>query len=203
MEKLPLNRTTAPQVIRLFDSCFKRGVLDAAAQDDDYGVKEWLERHKEMWDYGLVYDDDNFDFRRWRFTIERWCREDRLGSVGDTYLNSIHVRKNNSNFLFAILPITMRFYLMGVEEWLEYPNPLSLELFRHTKKIHWKPVPKHLVNMTTSDFLSLLQEFVYERQRMKLEDDLTERQYDGFSVAMYRYTRKYEIPYDYSPEEDL
>lgn len=203
MAKLPLNRTTAPQVIRLFDSCFKRGVIDACSQDDDYGVKEWLERHKTTGGYGLVYDDENFDFRRWRFTIERWAREDRLGSVGDTYLNSQFLRGYNRNFMFAVLPMTMRFYMMGVEEWLEYPNPLSLEVFRHTKKIHWKNVPKHLKNITTSDFLSLLQEFIYERQRMHLENDLPDSQYDSFSVAMYKYTRKYEIPEYDTPEEDI
>ena len=203
MAKLPLNRTTAPQVIRLFDSCFKRGVLDACAQEDDYGVKEWLERHKTDGSYGLVYDDENFDWKRWRFTIERWCREDRLGSVGDTYLNAPCLRGYTRNFLFAVLPMTMRFYLMGVEEWLEYPNPIGIELFKHTRKIHWKPVPKHLKLMTTNDFLSILQEFVYERQRMKLDGDLNDRQYDSFSVAMYRFTRKYEIPYDETTEEDI
>lgn len=203
MSKLPLNRTTAPQVIRLFDSCFKRGVLDAFSQDDDISVREWLERHKEAGDFGLVYDDENFDFRRWRFTIERWAREDRLGSVGDTYLNSMYVRKKNNTFLYAILPMTMRFYLMGVEEWLSYPNPISIEVFRHTKKVHWKQVPNHLRNITTSDFLSLLQEFIYERQKMHLDDDLTDRQYDSFSVAMYQYTRKYEIPDFDAAEENL
>ncbi len=99
--------------------------------------------------------------------------------------------------------MTMRFYLMGVEEWLEYPNPLNVELFKHTKKIHWKQVPSHLKNMTTGDFLSLLQDFIYERQKMHLDGDLTEAQYDGFSRAMYRYTRKYAIPYDDPAEEDL
>lgn len=201
---LPLNRTTAPQVVRLFDSCFKRGVIHACAMDDDYSVQEFLDRHKEAGTYGLVYDDENFDFRRWRFTIERWCREDRLGSVGDTYLNSMYVRQSRKTFLFAVLPMTMRFYLMGIEEWLEYPNPLNLEIFKHTKKIHWKPVPKHLKNISTQDFLSYLQEFIYERQKMNLEDDLTEFMYDGFSTAMYKFTRKYEVPIDLpAPEEDL
>lgn len=203
MNRLPLNRTTAPQAIRLFDSCFKRGVLDACAQEDDYGVKEWLERHKAAGDYGLIYDDENFDFKRWRFTIERWAREDRLGSIGDTYLNSMYLRRKNSNFLFAVLPMTMRFYLMGVEEWLSYPNGISIEIFKHTKRIHWKPVEKHMQNMTTADFLSYLQEFVYERQRMGLEDDLTESQYDSFSIAMYKFTRKYEVSDYETPEEDL
>ncbi len=203
MKKLPLNRTTAPQVIRLFDSCFKRGVLDACAQDDAYALVDWLDRHKKAGDYGLVYDDDDFDFKRWRFTIERWCREDRLGSVGDTYIGAPCLRTSQKTFLFAVLPMTMRFYMMGVEEWLDYQNPLSLERFKHTKKIHWKPMAKHLQVITTQDFLSLLQEFIYERQKMKLEGDLTAAQYDSFSIAMYKFTRKYELPDFKETDEDL
>lgn len=199
--KLPLNRTTAPQVVRLFDTCFKMGVLDAQAQEDDYAVKDFLDRHKSGGGYGLVYDDEDFDFRRWRFTLERWCREYRLGSVGDTYLNSRYLRQYKKTFLFAILPMTMRFYLMGVEEWLEYPNPLGLELFKQTKKIHWKPVKKHLKYMNTDDFLSLLQEFIYERQKLGLEDDLSARNYDDFSTAMWSLTRKYEVPFETTKED--
>lgn len=200
MTRLPLNRTTAPQVIRLFDICFKKGVLDACDQEDDYYVKEFLERHKEDGSYGLIYDDENFDWKRWRFTLERLARDHRLKSVGDGYISA--TRGYTKNFLFAIFPMTMRFYLMGIEEYLEYPNPNNTALFKQEAKIHWKPMPSHLRKMNTQDFLSYLQEFVYERQTLKLEDDLTERQYDSFAEAMYKLTRKYAVPYD-PPKEDI
>lgn len=200
--RLPLNRTTAPQVIRLFDSCFKRGVIDSCNMEDDMLVKEFLDKHKSDGSYGLVYDDYNFDFHRWRFHLERWCREDRLGSIGDMYLNSMYVRQKRNTFLFAVLPLTMRFYLMGVEEWLSYPNPLNMAIFQHMKKIHWKPVPKHLKNISTADWLSYMQEFIYERQKMRLKGDLTEFMYDSFSVAMFKLTRKYEV-LNYETEEDF
>lgn len=204
MTKLPLNRTTAPQVIKLFDECFRRGVMDASAEEDDYGCREFVDRHKADGGYGLVYDDTDFDYRRWRFTIERWCRESRLGSVGDTYLNSMYVRTaSRQSFLFAVLPMSMRFYLMGIEEWLEYPNPLGMALFKQERKQHWKPMPKHLKKLTTSDILSYLQEFIYERQKMGLEGDLSPRQYDSFSEAMYKFTRKYESAVFGETEEDF
>ena len=202
MNKLPLNRTTAPQIIKLFDICFKHGVLDACAEEDDYAVKDFFERHKSDGGYGLVYDDEDFDFKRWRFTIERWCREERLGSLGDIYLNSRFVRQNSHTFLFAILPMTMRFYLMGVEEWLEYPNPLNKVFFKQTKKIHWKPMASHMRKINLPDFLSYLQDFVYERQRLKLEGDLSAGQYDSFAEAMFKFTRKYAVPYECPSEED-
>lgn len=201
--KLPLNRTTAPQVIRLFDACFKHGVLDACAYEDDYYVREFLTKHKSAGDYGLVHDDENFDWRRWRYILERWCREDRVGTVGETYIGSMHMQRYIKTYMFAVIPMTMRFYLMGVEEWLEYPNPYDRELFKQTKKIHWKLVPKHLKVIKTCDFLSYLQEFIYERQNMHLQGDLSESQYDSFSRAMFALTRKYEISYGAESEEDF
>lgn len=203
MSSIALNRTTGPQVIKLFDSCFKRGVLDSAAMDDDYAVRDWYERHIADWSYGLVYDDDDFDWKRWRFTLTKWCREDRLGSVGDNYIDGPGLRTYNKNFLFAVIPLTMRFYLMGVEEWLEYPNPISLELFRHTRKIHWKPVAEHMKVMKTSDFRSYMQDFIYERQRMALDGDLSASQYDGFSIAMYKFTTKFDASEYLETEKDI
>jgi len=192
MSKIPLNRTTAPQVIRLFDTCFKQGVLQAMEFGDDYAAKEFLDRHKAAGDYGLIYDDEKFDWRRWRFVLERWCREFRIGSIVDTYLDSVYVRSSSRrNFLFAIIPISMRFYLMGIEEWLDYPNPGGAELFRNTRRIHWKPVPQHLRVMTTADIRSYVQEFIYERQKMALEGDLTDNQYDEFSLVLWKMTQKY------------
>jgi hypothetical protein len=159
---------------------------------DDYAAMDFLERHKADGGYGLVYDDEKFDWRRWRFVLERWCREFRLGSVGETYIDSMYVRTlSRRNFLFAIIPISMRFYLMGVEEWLDYPNPAGAEIFRNTRKIHWKPVPKHMRIMTTPDIRSYVQEFIYERQKMAIEGDLSDTQYDDFSRALWKMTQKY------------
>ena len=188
---IPLNRTTAPQVLRLFDVCFRQGVFDASDLDDNYAAQEFLERHKTDGGYGLVYDDDNFDWRRWRFVLARWCRYHRLGSVGDVYIDSPQLWKGSKNFLFAVIPISMRFYLMGVEEWLESPTPARLAEFKLYKKIHFKPVPDYLRVMKTPDFISYIQEFVYERQRLHLQNDISEVQYDSFSQAMWRLTKQY------------
>lgn len=198
---LPLNRATAPQVLRLFDLCFRQGVFDAYDQDDDYAVREFLEKHKENGGYGLVYDDDNFDWRRWRYTIARWCRENRLGSVGNVYLDSPELWKGYKTFLFAVIPISMRFYLMGVEEWLENPNPGRIPEFKMFKKTHFKNVPSHLKEMSTQDFISYIQEFVYERQRLHIKNDLTDRQYDSFAQAMWTLTKKYPPIYDPTKEK--
>lgn len=199
----PLNRTTAPQVLNLFDYCFKQGVLDAYELGDDYTAKEWLEERKADGGYGLLTDiDAEYDWRRWRFTLYRWCRNSHMGSVGDAYIDGI---RKPSNFLFCVLPISMRFYLMGIEEWLEYPNQTNIQIFKLSKKIHWKPVQPHLKTIKKEDFISYIQEFVYERQKLHQQEeergevlrDASDTSYDGFAEAMWALTKKTVNSYGY------
>ena len=89
---------------------------------------------------------------------------------------------------------------MGVEEWLDYPNQNNMALFKQSKKIHWKPVPKHLRNIRTADYISYVQEFIYERVQKHFEDDLSQSRYDGFATGMWRCTQKYYVGTD--SEED-
>ena len=42
-----LNRTTGPQILRLFDVCFKQGVIDAFNFGNDLDAKEFLEEKQE------------------------------------------------------------------------------------------------------------------------------------------------------------
>ena len=199
----PLNRSTAPLVIRLFDYCFKQGVEDACALEDDYAAKEWMDECLKNGSYGVLSEKDlPFDWRRWRFTLYRWCRIAHLPSLADTYLNRMERFKNT--FAFAILPLAMRFYLMGVQEWLEYPNPANMAYFRQNGKVHWKPVVSHLRKMRTSDFVSYVQEFVYERTDGAPEGDAWTTKYNSFCQALWRCTQKYEVIGDSEdPEEDF
>lgn len=185
-----LNRTTAPQLVRLLDYCFKRGVLDAAELEDDYKAKDWLEARKKDWKFGLVYEDETIDWRRWRFFLLRWCRLARLGKLGETYIDRIY----SKNIYFVCLNMTFRFYMMGVEEWLEYPNRNNTQIFKQESKIHWKPVPQYLRKISTDDFISYLQEFAYEYQNIEeaaKEDNPSDAAMASFCRSVWQLTRKY------------
>lgn len=202
MNASPINRTSAPNIIRLLDYCFKKGVQEASEFEDDYTAKEWLEEKLSTGGYGLLSEDSvDFDWKRWRFTLYRWCRDRRLNSLAENYIDKI--RTYQATFAFAILPITMRFYLMGVQEWLEYPNGLNMALFKQNQKIHWKPMPKHLVKLTTNDYISLIQEFVYERIGMGFEGDMIQSRYDSFAFAMWRCVQKYPVHGFGEEKEDI
>ena len=87
----------------------------------------------------------------------------------------------------------MRFYLLGIEEWLEYPNPTGIELFKKESKVHWKPVDQKLRKITKNDLISYMHEFCYEYRRVpedKRKMSLTS--FDGFSRAIHDLTSPYE-----------
>lgn len=186
----PLNRKSAPRIIRFFDLCFKQGVMDAYNFADDYGARDFVNQHREAWDFGVLGEPDDFDWEMWRFTLYRWGRQ-RGGFVkfAENYIYRI-VKKN---YLWYFLPFCMWFYLMGIEEWLEYPNPSGMELFKNEPKVHWKKVPANLRKMTTNDFISYMQECVYEYRRTPEEGrTMNARTMDAYCQAMHDLTRRYE-----------
>ena len=187
-----MNRTTGPQCIRLLDICFRQGVFDACELDDNVYAKEFLDTMLETGGYGLLLEPtSNYDARRWQLALYRMCRFENLRSLVEGYIDRVHMYKNT--YLWALIPITMRFYLMGIQEWLEYPNPNALELFRHNRRVHWKKTTSHLKAITRQDFITLVQEFVYERQDRNFEGDLSAAKYDGFANALWRTNQKYAL----------
>lgn len=192
MAKGILNRSTARQALRLFDYCFKMGVLDARDVEDDYLVQEWYDSHNSDWTYGLLSAPDAvFPWQRWRHTLYRWCRNTGLRLLGETYIDMM--RSKSQSCLFAIIPISMRFYLMGVEEWLAYPNRTNAEVFKMNLYIHWKPMrPATLKTIRTDDFIAYMQDWAYEFKDLPLDVQkivCKDTFFDGFIQGIWQLTR--------------
>ena len=85
-----------------------------------------------------------------------------MTTFAENYIYKI-VKKN---YLWCLLPFCMRFYLMGIEEWIQYPNAAALERFKHEGRIHWAPqANSSLRKMTKSDIHSYMLQFAYEYRR--------------------------------------
>lgn len=180
-----LNRTTAPQVLRFFDVCFKQGVIDAAELGDDLGVKEFYDKRIADWGFGVVNGEQEMDWRAFLFTLYWWARKNHLTGFADNYL--FKIRKKT--YAWCIFPYCMRFYLMGVHEWLEYPNPVNLEVFKGKAKLHWSP--KAGVNtFRRGDYFSHMHDFAYAfRQIDEEERPISPVLMDSFVQALYDLTR--------------
>lgn len=162
-----LNRRTAPQIVKLCAACFKQGVLDAYKLGDDYAARDFVAKHKKDWTYGVLGEPDDFDWKMWRFSLYRWCRHYRLAEFAERYLYEI----KTFNYLYCPIVFSMRFYLMGIEEWLEYPNPVGIERFRQEPMSHWVPnVPRGSNKFTKRGIIVEMQEIAYQYRRRPEED---------------------------------
>lgn len=187
MKFSPLNRTTAPQILRLCMLCFKNGVLDAYEQGDDYAVQDFLDKHKKSWTYGVLGEPDDYDWKMWRFTLYKWCRRNNLTTFAENYLYDV----KRYNYLYCPILLSMRFYLMGIEEWLAYPNPVNIERFRSESAIHWQPLGTGAQKITRREIIAQMQDFAYQFHRRPVDErEISYGVLDEFCSALFDLTSK-------------
>lgn len=190
-----LNRTTAPQAIRFFDVCFKQGVIDAYEFGNDIDAREFYEQKKEDWTFGILGKPDDFDWQQFRYQMYFLARRGKLKSLAEGYIFNIR----NRNYLWCLLLYCMRFYLMGIDEWLRYPNPAGLGIFKVKQKIHWDP-NEPVRNITKVDIISYLHEFEHDYSRLPEEEmPVSAVTMSSFVSALFDLSRKYVT----GEEEDL
>lgn len=181
-----LNRTSGPNIVKFLDICFKQGVIDACNIGNDFTCREFCDQHSSEWTFGVLGEPDDYDWRMFRFALYRWARQSRMTGFAENYIYRIATKSLNWCFILYC----MRFYLMGIQEWLEYPNPVGIEIFKKTPRIHWKQLPKHLVKMTKPDIITYMQEIAFEYQRRPEEErPVSSTQMDSFCVAIFDLTR--------------
>ena len=158
---LLLNRTTAPTTLRFFDACFKRGVIDACTYGDDIGTKEFLDKCSSELCFGILGKDDNMDWQAFRYEMYWLARTKKMTNLAESYF----FRIRQVNYAWCVLLFCMRFYLMGISEWLSYPSPVNIEIFKSKPKIHWDPCCE-MKTFTKQDTISYMHQFEYEYRKM-------------------------------------
>lgn len=168
--------------------CFKQGVLDAYKIGDDYAVRDFVEKHKANWSYGVLGEPDDYDWKMWRFSLYRWCRNYKLAQFAEQYLYEV----KTFNYLYCPIVFGMRFYLMGIEEWLDYPNPVGIERFRQDPMAHWKPAAfGGSKKLTKRSIIVEMQEIAYQyRRRSASEWDVSGGVMVDFGTAIFDLTSK-------------
>lgn len=196
----PLNRTNARQILRMFDICFKQGVLDAYEFSDDYGAREFYDQHKAEWDFARLGDADDYDAEIWRFLMYRWARKNSMKQFSESYIYKV----TRKNYLWCFLPYCMRFYLMGIDEWLSYPYSMNIELFKNEKNVHWRKMDKgESRKMDKGDFIAYMHEFALDYRRLpEYKKFIATNTMDGYCKAIFALTRKYTPINEIGAEEE-
>lgn len=186
MKGNPLNRTNGPHILHLFDVCFKQGVVDAS-QATSFDAQDFVRRHSEDWSFGVLSEDAEIDWQFFRFVLYRWCRKTNLTKFAETYI----LRISAKNYLWCLLPYCMRFYMLGVSEWLKYPSPVRLEVFKSEPRTHWDR-ENNMAKFTKMDYISYMHEFAHAYQQLPEEErPVSSVAMDSFCSAVFDLTRKY------------
>ena len=189
--KSPINRKTAPEIIRLLDFCYKKGVVDAFELEDDGLVRDWYDEIKGSGRYSLVgFEDEKFDWKRWRFFLMRWCRDNRLKSLGYDVVDNI---RKVCGFVYVIIPMSMLFYMDGVRAWLDYPNEIGLALFKQSVRQKWEKGWPPTRTVKNDEYILQIQEHIYELRNHPMSgmENLADKNLDNFEYAMWQMTRPY------------
>lgn len=187
MSSLLLNRTTAPHMVRFFDVCFKQGVEDACANGDELSTKEFLEEKSADWSFGVLGSGQEYDWEAFRYWLYFLARRRGMRTLAETYLFRIRTK----NYIWCALVYCMRFYLMGIREWLRYQNPSAIEYFKTVPKVHWDP-NEPIKKFTKPDYFSYLHEFEFAFRNVPKEEQIvSENAMTCFVQALFDLTREY------------
>lgn len=185
-----LTRKNSKYLLSLLDYAYKQGVLSAYDTEDERYCEDFVDKYKGGTSFGLLeVQDDDISWKEWRWTLTCWARSARVYIIARDYLDHIASR----NYLWAVLPVAFEFYLKGVEEWLKYPNPADLEVFRSRPKAKWLRGGKREKKVFTNDeIVSEIQRICFERGRREkgLEGGLKQSCYDAFASTVWTLTRK-------------
>lgn len=182
-----LTRTTAPMAIRFMALCFKRGVIEGSELGNDIDAKEFYDEKSMDWSFGTLLHPEYTDWKAFRSQMYWWAREYRMKTLAESYL----FRIRNKNYTWCILPYCMRFYLLGVKEWLDYPNPGRIELFKQSGNVHWDPNAP-IKSITRMDIISYLHTFEFDFRRLEQGVlEISEASMSSFIHALYDLSRKY------------
>lgn len=193
------DRTSIDQLMRFLDYVYKRGVEDASLVNDDFALQEYLDRRKDPDTFGFLDTAFDIDWREFRFVVTRWAFQRGQKTLAEKYLMKI----SKADFKAVSLAAIQDFYLLGVEHWMGYRNPMKIEVFKQRRNVHWDLVRgKSFTPFKKEERVSILQERMYDRihrAEAKNESWLSKSAYEIFSSEIWKLTRPLlkEVPGDY------
>ena len=188
------------QMFALFDYAFREGVLNAAHLGDNVVCEEFLREYKLRPVFVLLDTPRKISWTEWRFVIGRWASSRHLAMLTKKFLT----RRGYNWYVQALYRVVQDFYFRGIEEWLKYSNPLSLEVFKGKARVHWAPMGRtRFKAISNADFIAMAQEFAYARMSVVREvgDNVSTATYELFAKeiwwAKYRDEDLNAVPGDY------
>ena len=129
-----INKRNLRSLLILFDYFYKRGVIDAMEKTDIWNARDFVIRMRENHTFGTIDRDLSLGWRQWLVLLRYECSLHRWAAARKI----LGFIRSYNGYLATILPLTMAFYLKGVEDYCDHPNPVYKTLFLSKNFSQWK-----------------------------------------------------------------
>lgn len=186
-----IDRTTCNALIRLFDTMYRMGVMDAYKVNSEGECADFVERTKEPGVFGRVTDGRTMDSNEWQLTLIVEARKQSMQGAMYRYFNRMKIYRQN--YLSVLLPIAQDFYNRGIEDYNANPKAVSLAIFNDKSRTWWS---KNLKKVSIFEYIEQIQLFCFARKHSDAESGskkaLKKGYYDIFVKVMSALTMQDE-----------
>ena len=120
-----INKSNLRWVLILFDHFYRMGVIDAMEKTDRWQARDFVSRMRESGTYGTIDRDYSMGWKQWLALVRYECSLQNWKATRKI-LGCI---TSSRGYVATILPMTMAYYLKGVEDYWNNPNPVNKTLF--------------------------------------------------------------------------
>ena len=120
-----INKSNLKWVLILFDHFYKMGVIDAMEKTDQWQARDFVTRMRESKTYGTIDKDYSLGWKQWLALVRYECSLKNWNKLRDL----LFCITSNRGYIATILPLTMAYYLKGIEDYWDNPNPINKTLF--------------------------------------------------------------------------
>lgn len=120
-----INKSNLKWVLILFDHFYRMGVIDAMDKTDQWQARDFISRMRESGTYGTIDRDYSMGWKQWLALVRYECSLQNWRTTREI-LGCI---TSSRGYVATILPMTMAYYLKGIEDYWNNPNPVNKTLF--------------------------------------------------------------------------
>ena len=128
-----INNSNLRWVLILFDHFYKMGVIDAMEKTDQWQARDFVSRMRESGTYGTIDRDYSMGWKQWLALVRYECSLKKWNALRDL----LACITSSRGYVATILPITMAYYLKGIEDYWDNPNPINKTLFLAKSFYQW------------------------------------------------------------------
>lgn len=148
--------------IRLFNSCYKAGVMDAERVCDEQYCERFKEEVRCAGVFGRVIDEHYMGWHEWRLNLLLIIGADvKINHISD-FLMRLRI---NSGYSLCVLSLAQEFYIQGLDDFNAYPVIRDFSLFEGDKLQRW--TRQGIVSRTIKTMIIDMQRFCIIRKRVE------------------------------------